>query len=59
MIKVLERNGKNAKNDKNRLYYGLIAPVENATRQALNHPFSLEHRGVIEVKGKITSTLEA
>jgi hypothetical protein len=50
---------KTQKNDNNRIYYGLIAPVENATRQALNHPFSLEHRGVIEVKGKITSTLEA
>ena len=26
--------------------------ISEATRQALIHPFSLEHRGVIEVKGK-------
>ena len=26
--------------------------ISDATRQALIHPFSLEHRGVIEVKGK-------
>ena len=29
-----------------------LPQMSDATRQALKHPFSLEHRGIIEVKGK-------
>ena len=29
-----------------------LPQMSDATRQALKHPFLLEHRGVIEVKGK-------
>jgi len=53
MIKILGRNGKNAKNDKKSAdIMDQLPQMSDATRQALKHPFSLEHRGVIEVKGK-------